>query len=374
MKITFLSTVHGHTWPGSELLWAGAAAELLRQNGTISAIVSEDFRSASALKTFVHQGLQVRHFSPESTRWKRLKNRFISPFSAAAGSDLIVVSCGSAFDPVFTPALARFLRNTSTPFLLICHFNAESFWIGGALRSEMTHLYEKASGVVFVSPENQRLTERQLARRIPHATLIRPPLRCRFDAPLPWPEPAGDGPWRFACPARLETQWKGQDVLLETLAQPVWKDRSWHLDLHGEGPERAYLEQLIRLYGLQDRVSFAGFTESLETLWKNHHLLVLATRGEGGPMVVTEAMMCGRISVTTRCGHIPEYVTHGKTGFLADTASPDSFGRALEEAWDQRFSWREMGAAAHAGIVTRPSHDPSAQLTRLILDTLNTSR
>jgi len=97
---------------------------------------------------------------------------------------------------------------------------------------------------------------------------------------------------------------------------------------------------------------------------------VLATRGEGGPMVVTEGMICGRIAVTTRCGFVPDYVTDGATGFLADFATAACFGDALERAWVRRAEWREMGRRAHESVRQRlGDFDSPERLLKLMLGT-----
>ena len=117
-----------------------------------------------------------------------------------------------------------------------------------------------------------------------------PPLCLNLTEPLPWPDKADDAPWRFACVARLEPRWKGQDVLFEVLADDKWKHRNYTLSLFGQGAEESYLRNLSTFYGLEKKIIFAGFSNPT-AVWREHHLQVLATRGEGGPMVITEGMI-----------------------------------------------------------------------------------
>jgi glycosyltransferase involved in cell wall biosynthesis len=365
MKVAFISTVQGHRWPGSEYLWSECAGQLLTSGHQCFARVSSDCAGAEVLRNLAARGLVVEYDTPRPGRWSRVRDQYISPFRGltAFAPDVIVVSSGSAYDPFYQPALGRFLQGTDRPFIFICHFNAETFWVDEAMRGVMGRIYQKAAGSVFVSHENRRLTERQLAVEISKSKIIPPPLRLDLPAPLPWPEPTPEGLLRLACVARLEPRWKGQDVLFEVLAGPKWKDRNYALSLFGEGAEEAYLRRLAKFFGLGGKVIFAGYA-SPQKIWSTHHLQVLPARGEGGPMVTTEGMMCGRIAVSTRCGHNPDYIVDGDTGFLAAFPTAECFDAKLEEAWSVRLKWREMGFKAHAAI--RQKMDSFAATGRLM--------
>ena len=222
------------------------------------------------------------------------------------------------------------------------------------MRKAMQPIYERASHTIFVCEENRRLTERQLALKIPNTSVIIPPLFTDQASPLPWPERRDRDPWKLACVARLEPRWKGQDALLEALSAPQWRDRNYSLSLFGNGAEKEYIGNLIKLYGLSDKVKFAGFAEPSE-IWREHHLQILATRGEGGPMVITEGMICGRAAIATRCGFTDEFISDQKTGFLAESATKRSIEAQLERAWGARHQWKDMGIAAHKTIQKRKS-------------------
>ena len=369
MKIGFISTVQGHQWPGSEYLWSACAAKLMAQQHQVLVWANSDLRGAKALVDLTAQGAAIRFLARTSGRIGRLKQKFINPLDKiqAEGLDLLVVSSGSAYDPVYWPALGQFLLKARVPFMFICHFNAETFWVDEVMRGMMSDIFQKAAQVIFVSLDNRRLTERQLGMSISRACVIVPPLQVNASGPLPWPETQNDGPWRLACVARLEPRWKGQDVLFEVLSGAGWKDRNFCLSLFGQGEEESYLRKLSKFYGLDSKIEFAGFS-SPEKIWAGHHLQVLAARGEGGPMVVTEGMWFGRVAVTTRCGFLGEYVRDGENGFLADFASPAGFGKKLEEAWTRRAEWKEMGVKAHDFINQRLSDfNASDRLLKLIL-------
>ena len=373
-RIAFISTTHGHSWPGSEFLWAKAAEVLLDGGHPVFARFSMDFMGSKPITYLKEKGMIADPYSQPRGRLGRFVRRYLDPLGrlSAWRPDLIVISAGSAFDVSYQPALARLLMSTSVPFVLVCHFNAETFWVDGSNRQTMREIYKRCAAAVFVSADNLRITERQLAMGINNANISVPPFPLRLDAPLPWPEEQNDT-WNFACVARLESRWKGQDVLFEALSQKQWSNRQWHLNLYGEGDERSYLEDLALHYGIADRVTFHGFVCDRTDIWRNNHIQIFPTRGEGGPMVLTEGMMCGRTVVITHCGNVREYVQDGVDGFISGFATPEIFSNAMERAWKKRGEWRSMGIEAHKKIANICSIDPTDELLG-VLDKVLSSR
>ena len=74
--------------------------------------------------------------------------------------------------------------------------------------------------------------------------MVRNPFNVPYDAEPGWPSPAANGDLRFACVARLHSPSKGQDILFEALATPLWRTRSWSLTLYGDGPCKEGLTRL----------------------------------------------------------------------------------------------------------------------------------
>jgi len=369
MRIAFISTVHGHSWPGSEYLWAATAELLLGKGHQVYVQCSAGFFSFKPLHDLISKGLFYEPIQPTKSRIQRLIGRCFDSFARLKKwkPDLVVVSAGSAFDISYQPALAKYLLELPVPFIPICHFNAETFWVEESNRLTMRRVYEKAARSVFVCVDNHRITERQLALKIEKFHVIRPPFPLVLDKPLPWPE-EDDDCWNFACVARLESRWKGQDVLFEVLARPEWRERRWKLNLYGEGAEQEYLEKLAAHYGIAGRVCFRGFVHDRSEIWRNNHIHVFPTRGEGGPMVLTEGMMAGRCAVISDCGNAREYVQDGVDGFICDFPTGFGFAKTLENAWTRRIEWRKMGELAHARIKTLM---PKSSAPEELLEILN---
>jgi glycosyltransferase involved in cell wall biosynthesis len=170
----------------------------------------------------------------------------------------------------------------------------------------------------------------------------------------------------MACVARFEVRDKGQDLLLEALADPVWRERDFQLDFFGSGPDREILEDLISFYGLRGKVRIVGFESDIRKIWNEHHLLVLPSLSEGTPISLIEAQICGRPALVTRVDGNPDWVEEGRTGFLAEAPTVHHLRLALERAWENRHRWQEMGEAARAACLAKRDPDPAGTLLRLL--------
>ncbi len=166
---------------------------------------------------------------------------------------------------------------------------------------------------------------------------------------------------RFICPQRryiqrellnvlccgtLEIK-KGQHLVLEALHR---LERSggqlprFHVTLVGDGPLRPRLEQMVRDFGWQERVTFAGHVAHHEPrLVAEYHdadifalpSMTVRSDKEGIPGTIAEAMAAGLPVLSSRHAGIPELVEDGQSGLLVDEADVDtlaaSFARLLRE-------------------------------------------
>jgi glycosyltransferase involved in cell wall biosynthesis len=97
---------------------------------------------------------------------------------------------------------------------------------------------------------------------------------------------------------------KGMDLLLEAVAQvPGFK-----LWLIGEGLQRPLLEELIDKHALRDRVWMAGHRDDAVGLMGCSDLFIVASRNEGGPYTLAEALHMRVPSIATKVGFSPEFL------------------------------------------------------------------
>jgi GalNAc-alpha-(1->4)-GalNAc-alpha-(1->3)-diNAcBac-PP-undecaprenol alpha-1,4-N-acetyl-D-galactosaminyltransferase len=94
---------------------------------------------------------------------------------------------------------------------------------------------------------------------------------------------------------------KGIDTLLRAFALISAEFSDWRVVVAGEGPEHAALEALREQQHLTGRVDFIGEIRDVESLFARAGLVVHASRREGFPNVVLEAMAMGAPVVCTNC-------------------------------------------------------------------------
>lgn len=147
---------------------------------------------------------------------------------------------------------------------------------------------------------------------------------------------------------------KGPLVAVEALASLRRAGRSATLDLVGDGPERQALEALVRRSGLDREVTFHGWLPrpALAGLYDRAHLLLLPSRTEGWPKVVSEAMAHGVVPLTSAVSSLPAQLAAWGTGRALPAEGPAAFAAAVADYLDDPERWRlesrRAGAAAAA--------------------------
>jgi glycosyltransferase involved in cell wall biosynthesis len=267
----------------------------------------------------------------------------------------------------YVPGLVEYLLKTQTPFVIICQFNSDALAISTRERHVTRMVLERSKAVVFVSEQNRSLARRQYALELSSSRVIYNPIRTKLDSPLPLR--FTDKQVVFGCVARFETLWKGQDLMLEILATEPWKSRNWKLKFFGDGPDLEYVKNYAKMLGLEGQVAFEGYVRDVQKIWSEAHIMVLPSRGEGTPLAILEAMMCGRPVVTTDVGGNLEVLEEGITGWIADAATPRSFAQAMERAWGDQDDWSAMGVSAHQKALKLWDNPPANALLDILTKT-----
>jgi L-malate glycosyltransferase len=86
----------------------------------------------------------------------------------------------------------------------------------------------------------------------------------------------------------------------------------------GDGPDHAAAEMLAYRRGIHEDVLFLGKQDSVEETLGIADVLLLPSQLESFGLAALEAMACEVVPVTTRIGGLPELVTHGVDGYLAE--------------------------------------------------------
>jgi glycosyltransferase involved in cell wall biosynthesis len=373
LHFVFVSSNPG--WGGSEELWSAVAADLAAAGHAVTVFkdaLDDDeprVRRLRELACKLHDltWFPIRRLAsllrflsyPVSYGLQLVRLRLGLAFSRRF--DLVVISQGGNHDGLF---MADLCRRMNVPYVLIMQKASDLYWPTDTRRLRMRSMYAQALACYFVSEHNRELTEEQLGMELPHTAVVRNPFLVPWEKRTDWPD-VQDG-YRLACIGRLYPMEKGQDLLLRVLAREKWRTRPVSLTFYGSGHQREGLEGMVQHLGLTN-VTFAGFVRDVASIWTTHHTLVLASRCEGLPLVLVEAMLSGRVPIVTNVGGSGEVVEDNVTGFLAAAPTEDSLDEAMERAWQRRDEWRAIGEAAAQTIRTLVPADPAGELASMLV-------
>lgn len=145
--------------------------------------------------------------------------------------------------------------------------------------------------------------------------------------------------------ARL-SWWKDHQTLLRALAGLV--ELEWTLDLVGDGPTRFQIEALAASLKISDRVYFHGFRSDVASYLAAAQLFVLASKWEGFPRSILEAMRAGLPVVASDVGGVHESVRDGETGFVVRAGDVEELRERLRRLITSPTLRLQMGRAGRA--------------------------
>lgn len=162
--------------------------------------------------------------------------------------------------------------------------------------------------------------------------------------PGPEPGPPEPGP-RLAAVGRL-IPIKGLDTLLDAVARAAVP--GLRVELAGDGPLRAELEQHAARVGVREAVAFLGRVAPAGPVLERAAIVVVPSLGEGFGMVALEAMERGRAVIASAVGGLPELVADGETGLLVPPGDAGALAEAIATLAGDPDRVAAMGAAGRA--------------------------
>ena len=370
-KFLFIAT-NEWAWGGSEALWSQTAERLARRGDEVRVSIQGVGKPREPLDRIRTAGGKVIYRRPFSLA-ARLARKFL-PLpdywnehvrSVAAGVDLVVISQSSF--PESLPWIEA-VRAAGFIYAVVVQGANTGLWPEDDSAERLARCFEKAVGAFFVSRATLDLCRIQMGTPLRHGAVIRNPFNVRYDARPPWPvDPSRE--LSLACVGRLEFATKGQDILLDVLALPHWRERKIRVSMIGSGPQERGLRRRATELKLTS-AEFTGHQSDVEGIWTKHHALILPSRQEGMPLVVVEAMLCGRACIATKVGGNAELICDGRNGFLAKAATVEFIDEALNRAWENRGHLRQMGERAandiRQAVPADPVGDFASKLTALV--------
>ena len=154
--------------------------------------------------------------------------------------------------------------------------------------------------------------------------------------------------------------WKGQDILVRALAEPMLGDRRDVLALLAGAPWRGELRHLRELHGtaaalgVDDRVVDVGFRPDVENVYGAADVVVVPSKQPDPlPNAALEAAAAGCCVVASAHGGLPEILRDGATGRLVPPREPGALAAVLAQLADAPAERDKLGAAAAADVAQR---------------------
>ncbi|MGC1310056.1 MAG: glycosyltransferase family 4 protein [Phormidesmis sp.] len=369
-RIAFVAANQAVPWGGSEELWGQTALQMAKAGYCVGVNVKGWQPSVPQIDTLVKAGCHVEYRWYNKTpfhllQFKLYKQQTYYRWLDRFKPDFVVLSQASNIDGI---GWMEACIKRQIPFAPIAHAAAPNYWPADKLAERLSVAYNQSAACFFVAQRNIDLTIKQIAADLPHAQVIRNPFKVSYDAAPPWPQQKEL--LKLACVGRLDPFSKGQDLLFEVLSAEKWRQRPLQVTLFGKGSSQTSLARLKDLWKLE-QVQFGSYVDDVESIWADHHGLVLPSRYEGLPLTIVEAMLCARPCIVTDVAGNTELLEDNVHGFVATAPHVKCLDDALERAWQQRDRWYDMGQAAAVKVRKAVPRDPVADFVSKLESFLN---
>lgn len=364
-------------WGGSEELWA-RSIPMLKEKTTLTVYKAKFNRSNSEVIKLINQNVKLVELDPILSipqKIKRKVNYYLQKLNLSSFRDnhslykfhremeisrpqLVIIAQGINFDGLSYAYQCYLLK---IPYVVIAQKAVDFYWPYYTDRAYMKETLLNALKCYFVSHHNKRLTEEQFGIRLPNSEVVFNPIKTKTHV-LPFPQT--ENGIRLACVARLFIIDKGQDILLRILNKEKWRNRPISVTFIGTGLDEEGIKDMVKLLDIKN-VQFIGFHQNIEEIWSDHHALVLPSRSEGLPLSMIEAMSLGRTVIVSTAGGNSEIINHKINGFIGE-ATEDGFEKIMDDAWEMRDKWHEIGKTACSHIKNHFPDSPEIEFANSI--------
>lgn len=149
----------------------------------------------------------------------------------------------------------------------------------------------------------------------------------------------------IGCVGRLAEQ-KGQDILIDALAELVKQKRLVRLLLAGDGETLAGLKERVWRRRLEREVVFLGRRADIVRILSACDIYAAPSRWEGFDIALGEAMLSGRPCVASDIPGHADLLRDGVTGVAVPAENADALARAISRLLDRPDEAQKMALAA----------------------------
>ena len=148
--------------------------------------------------------------------------------------------------------------------------------------------------------------------------------------------------------ARIEKKGKRQHLLIDAFANANKEFPEWNLELWGLAKSKKYLNELktqVKNLNLEDKVFFKGFSNDINSVYKNADIIAFPSKEEGFGLGLAEAMSHGLPAIGFKSApSINKLIINDKNGFLA--SNNFDFEQKLKKLIQEKDTRIRLGSKA----------------------------
>lgn len=129
----------------------------------------------------------------------------------------------------------------------------------------------------------------------------------------------------------------------------------------GDGPEKKKLEEMVKNYGIENKVFFLGFVKDKYSFFNAIDINVLTSVSESFPYVILEAALLNVPTISTRTGGIPEIIKNDETGYLFEVSDYEKLSQYILKLYEDRDLLKELGDNINNTVKKHYSHNSMSE-------------
>lgn len=290
------------------------------------------------------------------------------------GQKVQKITSMSNFDLIHTHdvLLANWAAKLTIPVILTVHgpLYREAMMLGKGTHAYLSYLkeielqaYQVASAIIAVDTGQKDIIISNYNIPPKKIRVIYNAVDVNLFAPQPSQE-RGHKPF-FLVPRRLVSK-NGVHVAVEAFR--FIENKEVELWIAGDGPERSYLEKLVKKLGLTAKTRFLGSVDRNEIIKLMNASIGIIIPSvpvcgvvEATSIAALEGMSMGKPVFASNIGGLAEIIKNGETGFLFEAGDPNALGMLLQHALlDAEWS-RTVGIRAREYVIANHSLEIWAQ-------------
>ena len=289
----------------------------------------------------------------------------------ARGAPAVLLPGRAGLDPILPFRLASWIRSSGASVLHTHHLGPFIYGAAAARLAGVPHVHTEHSHEIYDAPRRRALGRRMddhatviavseeiagwresvLGRRcvvIPNGVAVPAPATADLRARARDRMGLDPDDVAVGCVARLAPE-KDHATLVQALHAALPTAPALRLVLVGDGPERTSLESFAAGLGVADRIRFLGARSDVAELLPGLDLFALASRREGLPLSLLEALAAGLPAVTTAVGEMPRVLARGAGRTVPSGNAPLLASALAAAALDP--AWRRAAGARGRELV-----------------------